>query len=319
MLLEALAPNSATSHVRDSVIEAVALAKTIKAEVHVIDKVWASEKLTLWHYELQRNLMQQNVARLSEEMRRGRFVIGTPIFICQTPDKNRFIVNGRHTLTAIVETGIALPLVLIFASVPTMDAVGRIYATFDIHRVRSYAASWKAFKGEDATTLEKKSLTGIPHILADFKATAAAFALLSREDRMELLKDYIDRGVLDVLGNALDTNGTPGTHELVRCVCRSGIIAVALYTCLHQPSAAAEFWRLVVTESHAEVNHPTRTLARYLRTAKGAGSAFQQGDIDQAALAWNNAWEGKFRSYHKPSAVKNFRILGTPFHKGRPE
>ena len=285
-------------------------------------QAWAADKLEKWHYELQRPLVRSNVDRLSEEILGDRFVAGTPIFVCSTPDGARFLVNGQHTLTAISETGRSIDLTMITLNVPDMAAVGRTYACFDIHRIRSYASSWKAYKGSDASYLETKALTGIPFIISGFNTSGSA-APPSRDARFVALKEYIACGALEVLADAWDVGNRGGATDLSRAVKRAGIIAVALCTARYQRSVANEFWHNVITEEHPESNHPTRALARYLRGSRlgPSGHAFQMQDIYTAALAWNASWQNKSANYFKPGGTTSatFRILGTPWHKGRPE
>lgn len=281
------------------------------ADIAEVDAAWASKALFAWHYPYQRKLIPDNVERLGKEMRAGRFVPATPVFICRTPDGAMYLVNGYHTLTAIKDTGARIWLTAIVLDVADMAAVGRVYATFDIHRARSYAASLKAYLSRDVSHFESKALSGMPFILADFR-TKHVRGTLSREERMELLKEYAIAGTVTLLENVV------AECELSQKITRAGIMAIMLYTCLHQPSMATEFWHLCVTEEHPDTNHPSRAFGRYLRRDHPAGSRGQEEDMVHAALAWNANFEGRTAAFFKPS-TGIFRLSGTPLAKGRKE
>ena len=49
----------------------------------------------------------------------------------------RFLVNGQHTLTALVQEGLASWLTVVEIDVPTLAGIGRRYEAFDRNMTRS--------------------------------------------------------------------------------------------------------------------------------------------------------------------------------------
>lgn len=287
--------------------------------IQLVTPDFARAKLEEWHYDLQRPLSKENVKRLCVEHLAGRFVPGTPVFVCEPPSRNKYQVNGRHTFNMVIDTDKACALTVVNLRVPNFDAVGLVYGRFDIHKTRSYADSLKAALGETPSAMAKKVLTGIPHILGGFSATAAGRQ--GRDDRIQLtINDYIKEGVVDRLYASLHGDGS--RSNVLKRVNRAGVIAIAAYTTKHQASFAHEFWGFVASESHPDVSHGSRVLANYLKENSSAGSRQQQEDMYQAAKAWNSAFEEKKVGYFKTSNWhdnhQQFYIAGTPWRKGNP-
>jgi hypothetical protein len=65
------------------------------------------------HFDRQRPIRQPHVERLKEEMDRGWFLPGTPIWLCVLPSGQEWIINGNHTLEAIGSSDFSVPLTVI--------------------------------------------------------------------------------------------------------------------------------------------------------------------------------------------------------------
>jgi hypothetical protein len=297
-----------------NVVERPALAKgaRITSSVEVVTPSAARCLRDTAHFARQRNISPFNVDRLASEMARGQFTPGTQIYICVLPSGAELIVNGNHTLEAIYKSGVPQVLTVTRKVVADEDEAGRIYAVFDIQKIRTWGDSLKATgAGEDIPLAQ--------YILAALGVIDARFALsrptsVSRLDRIAKLEEYREPAMM--LAAAM--NGSPThTQRLVR---RAGVLAVALETFRYQPSFAAEFWFRVAQDDGLSGAMPERALLSWLRNVKTANGLIGQREHCKAsAAAWNAAFRGEERTYVKPNAMVTFFLLGTPWANGVPD
>jgi len=80
-------------------------------------------------YQGQRPLRPHHVRFLRHLMRTGHWRQGAEIH-CARIENERFLVNGQHTLTALVQEHLSSWLTLVEIDVPTMAAIGRLYEAF---------------------------------------------------------------------------------------------------------------------------------------------------------------------------------------------
>lgn len=265
-------------------------------------------------FERQRPINQKNVERLAEAMRRGWFIAGTPVFICVLPDGREYIVNGNHTLEGVAESGVTIPLIMIRKRVPDMDAAARVYSNFDIQKMRSWTDTLRAVGYSE--TLPNAGLVGaaLPLIMGDFVDTPEArHRASSRDLRLQMLPEY--KRAAAIMAECMHDAPTAS----VRYLKRAPVFAVALYTAKHQPSFAAEFWRGMAMDDGLAGNDPRKALLRFCAKNSSSGTQKRMENLKAAVAAWNAGFEGRITEYFKPSAMSQIRILGTPFHKGKPQ
>lgn len=266
--------------------------------------------LTACEFERQRNLSLQHVERLGEEMKKGWFLSGTPIWICVLPDKSMRLVNGNHTMAAIVESGVTVPLTIVYQQVKSLEEAGAVYACFDIQRVRSFLnAAQAAGAGETVANLGAV-LAGVGGILRDFRfnTTDTGWERSSRRLRIDGLKEYEQAAQL----LAGYQHGAPTVN--LYPVRRAPIMAVALATTKYQPSTAEKFWGGMVHDDGLKARDPRKALLRYLMNRQGAGGGVvQQHQCFAAANAWNAFFEGREVDHFKGATSLSFTLAGTPW------
>lgn len=268
------------------------------------------------HFERQRPISPANVHRLALEMKRGWFIPGTPVYLCTLPDGKMQIVNGNHTLEAIRESGVSVPLTFVYARVDDIEAAARVYANLDLQKVRTWQNSLQAVRG-DATWFDGKVVSAVGIIMAGLAGTTKSRddggMATSRTARFEMFDEYKSAG--HILHEAM----LGGDRRIYRLATNAAALAVALITAKYQPSASAEFWGAVVKDDGLVVGDPRKTLIRYLQeNAGGSGSASRLNTIKAAASAWNAAWQNRDASFFKPALVTEIKILGTAWHNGDP-
>lgn len=263
------------------------------------------------HFERQRQITSRHVDRLAQEMRRGWFLAGTPIFICVMPDGRQFIVNGNHTLEAVHASGITLPLTIIRKKVRTFEDVAACYATFDIQKTRTWGDALKA--------------AGVATEIPNATKVVAALALIqsgfwdqgytdftSRRKRLDLLPEYTQAAHLLHVA----AEGAPSANQKI--LHRAAFLGVALYTARYQPTTAEEFWGGMAKDDGLAKNDPRKSLLRFGISNPISGGGTQRLYHAKAAmLAWNAFFEGRTLEHCRPSSMIAPRILGTPLHKGR--
>ena len=261
------------------------------------------------HYERQRDISQRHVTRLASEMSRGWFLQGTPIWFCVSPDQSMVIVNGNHTLEAIAEAGISVPLTFIYQQVVSDAEIARAYAAFDIQRTRSWAAAAHA-AGLDTNIVEvNKVLAAIGYLVSDFAPQGSKPAVSSRQARFAALEEY--RGAYQVIHAAW--HGSPQHNN--RVLLRAPVYAVALATARYQPSKAEEFWGGMAFDDGLRSNDPRKVLLRYLHNRSGDAS-HRRLSVLASSAAWNLFFKGGVTEYLKPQVNSRFWLLGTPWGRG---
>lgn len=281
-------------------------AASIRVEVMVTTPDMAAHLRRTCHFERQREIKPQNIQRLLSEAKRGTFVAGTPIFICVLPDESMHIVNGNHTLEMVVELAEPVPLTFIYCKVADLNAAGRIYATFDIHKLRTWMDGLRACGVGEDIEMVRYVLPAVGLIMGGFTPYTWATDANSRDLRFKTLKDYENASA--VLAAAI--KGAPVENQ--RKVRGSQIFCVALATTRYQPTAGAEFWGGMAHDDALAKNDPRKALLRFISNQQDLGVSSRTDRTRAAILAWNAFFRDENLEYCKPKAVKRIMILGTP-------
>jgi hypothetical protein len=260
------------------------------------------------HYDRQRRLSMEHIRRLASEMRNGWFLPGTPIWFCVMPDESMLIVNGNHTLEAVVDSGVSLPLTFVYQQVQTLEDVAKAYACFDIQRMRTWMQAAEAAGLAEDVPLAKNVLAALTHVIGDFNSDARHNPhLRSRPVRFRLMEEY--KVAASLLHSCL-AGAPPVNTKYVR---RSGVMAVALATVRYQPSSAETFWRDMVWDDGLRKDDPRKVLLRYLQQHDTTGTTATRENIIAAANCWNAAFENRTLDHVKPGNTTRVVILGTPW------
>jgi hypothetical protein len=262
------------------------------------------------HFPRQRNISNSNVERLAHEMRTGRFTPGTQVYIGVLPDGKEWVLNGNHTLEAVHASGIPQLLTITRKSVADEDDAGRVYAVFDIQKVRSWGDSLRATGAAEDLPNADKFLSAVGVIKNRFAQGNFAH-MASRLDRIGALVEYREPAEF---WNMITAGGC---RHATRLMSRAAVLAVALETIRYQPSFAIEFWGRIASDNGLVSTMPEKALLSWLRNNKSSGGVKNQGDHARAAAAaWNAAFRGEERQYVKPNSMTSFFLLGTPWANG---
>jgi hypothetical protein len=279
----------------------------LRAEIKWVEPQLARHLRDTCAFEWQRAIDSRNVERLSSEMKRGWFVAGTPVTVAVLPDNSMRLLNGNHTMEAIHASGVTIPVTFIFTRVSDLNEAGKIYATLDIQRVRTWVDSLRA-TGKGEFPLSSKSMSALGLIMQDFVfSTSNVEVNSSRNLRFGAMEDY--RTAATIIEHAL--HGAPGANK--RMLSRSAFLAVALATARYQPSTAVEFWKAAAFDDGLSRNDPRKALLTYGINNSARGGSDNTVHARAAALAWNAYFEGRPLEYCKPNQTTEFRLSGTPW------
>jgi len=283
----------------------------LDAKPGAISPAMARHMRDTMHFDRQRPISARNVERLAEEMRRGWFLAGTPIFICVLPDGRQLIVNGNHTLEAVVASGVTVPLTIIRKQVRDVEAAAKAYAVLDIQKTRSWTDTLRAIGHAETIPMAVLVNSAMSFILGGFRDRVEdRQAAASRNLRMAEIPEY--KAAAHLLAQCIE-NAPRSNVKLLR---RASVFSVALYTARYQPSAAEECWGGMVRDDGLKANDPRKALLRYLVNHHGTGSGGRRDCVRAAISAWNAGFQNRSLDHCRPSNSAEIRILGTPLHKG---
>lgn len=261
------------------------------------------------HFPRQRRIDRANVVRLAEAMVKGTFTPGTQIYLGQLPNGDQYVLNGNHTLEAVVASEKAQLLTITTVPVRSLDEAGEIYAVFDIQKRRSFKESLDA-TGKGEGIVDPRRVLSCMGIIA----TSFTHKFTGGGDRLALI-NMLDgyKESAEIFAQCI--KGAPKANgEMLK---RAPVMAVALETIKHQPSAAEDFWTKTAHDDGLPATAPEKALLNWLRNNRANGETARRMTTHAAASAWNAAWKGEERKFIKPSSMTTFFILGTPWDQGR--
>jgi hypothetical protein len=284
-----------------------------------VDPALAQQWLDNYLFSRQRKLRPHHVAALASIMRQGQFREGTPLSFAIL-DGHRHLVNGQHTLHAIVASGKTLRLNIEEHDCVTMEEVADLYSSFDIPMRRTGSDMFTAYDFAatyNLTTNMVDALAGaIPIIIGGFMPNTRGKEHPcnlyisnphNKQAAMGLWADPARAYFQTFLGNI---------PAQVRWQSqRAMVAAVGIITFRYQPVAAKEFWGRVATRLRLEADMPEYRLINYLTPSQETG--LRQGFMYSRAVAaaWNAAFSGRTlsRGLVPRHITKPMLIAGTPF------
>lgn len=276
----------------------------------------AAEKRRTAHFERQRDIDKSHVDQLVIQILNGHFVELTQIYICVLPDMSEYVVNGNHTLEALIKADIPYWLSIVYCPVHDLEEVARIYARFDIQKVRNWRARMRALGVGDLLGTARWSETYGSAITCIFERFYhAQFDTQIRTDadiRAPIMREWQEYADLYV------TCVSNGTTETIRLMRRSLFMAPAIEMFRYQPSKAREFWSVFAEDNGLLSGDPRRALLQYMRNLrnKDTHTVSMRITIRAVALAWNAFFKGSELAVCKPNQMGEFILAGTPWRDG---
>lgn len=303
------APSSASSPSAD----ARPMIYIIKEGRLVVSPDLAKRILTEADYEKQRHTYPHHVAFLSDAVRRGRWTPGSQIAFGYFGGRLH-MVNGRHRMLVVIETGEALEFQVLIVPCETEAQLDALYWRFDrAQRSRTTAEVLNAARVADKHGLSKgmsKSIfEAVPLIANHFvRPDYRQVPVKARSDdwKLEVAREWWKHGVTY---QALIDDAE---KWLKGRLLNSSVTAVALVTLKYNPEKAQEFWGGVSRNDGLRRRDPRHTLIADFN-ARPTNKATPIAAAIVSATAWSAFFEGRTISHLKVYENSVVRIAGTPF------
>lgn len=230
----------------------------------------------------------------------------------------RFLVNGQHTLYALLAAGVTLPLTIEERPVASWEELAQLYSTFDRHRRRHLRQLLKAKHLAQDVQLNQGQTENLASCLPLLCSGFAAVPRVGGNLRMyvnnsSLREAFVRLWTPEAAIFYQNIKGAPGA--LSQNARRSAVMAVALVTIHFTGTDAEEFWHRVTTPDGLSTKDPQHRFHIFLRAS--AIKDYEPHVYSRyVAAAWNAAWMGRTpQSLLTGDVAAPIRLEGTP-HTG---
>lgn len=284
-----------------------------------IDPILAQQWLAHHNFARQRRVRPHHVAALAQAMRQGTFREGTPISFAVVQGE-RYLINGQHTLHAIVRSGRALWLTIEEHHCKDSFEVAALYKTFDtqLRRTGSDLFAASDFAGtHDLSTNMVDALSGaISIIIGGFvsgtrgKDHPCNLFISNPHNKEAAMAMWAEPARAYFQTFSQDTPGFVKWQAH-----RAMVAAVGIVTFRYQPVAAKEFWERIARREMLTSSMPEYRLINYLAPPQESGMRMGFLYSRGVAAAWNAAFRGKTlnRGIVPRRLDLPMLIAGTPF------
>lgn len=266
----------------------------------------------------QRRLRPWHVKELENEMRKGRFLPVMPVGLVDCTDGKSYLVNGQHTLHAIVEYGAPVCQIVATYTGATYDDVVSLYSHFDTQNRRTFSDAASASGTVDRTGLTHTQLDALGGAL---EVIYSGFDKVGTDSRLPVSDklSFVEEWSPEMRLYAQTIAGANGFFKQMK---RASVCAVAIVTIRYCPADRTdEFWRQVALDDGLKRGDPRKALREFLAgTMMSGGNAIGKKAVTwwqmsrAVAHAWN-AWQrGESLQFIRlAKAKKPIVILGTPY------
>jgi len=271
---------------------------------------WLSHNL----WNRQRKRAEWQVDRLAIEMEKGRFTPGTQIHFGVLNGDPK-LVNGQHTLGAIVKYGAPIQLSVLYTDVADEKELGALYGRHDRHRGRTPHDAFLAAGLSHELNLSEQEVnsfgSGLKFVLMDFRRPSVNLdvEISASVDRLaDEMRQWQPAAGMYFEAVREARHGMRGTYR------RAPVVAVGLVTFQHQPSLATEFWAGAAGDDALGRNDPRRALNSFLATStSGHGDPINY--MRAVANAWNKFYDRDDLQFLRPGdqGRMGITIKGTPY------
>lgn len=260
---------------------------------------------------LRRPIRAAHVAYLARQMERGAFGNNLIDVVDCRKTGQRFIVNGNHTLRAIVKSGARLHLTFEETPCETIQDVRLAYSRYDRGLVRSRKDAMRSLNAVDGT--------GLPLSHVGYLASAVAFMMddyrlgqnARRSKGMGDDELYSELAAWAAEFQVLrEIVGGTKTWES-RIIRRRGVLSVALVTIRANKSKAIDFWTGVVSGVDIPRHSPILKVRDYLMETGIIGNSSRPGAMvhpDEMARTVAYCWD----KFVTGTPVKQMKVPGGP-------
>lgn len=278
-------------------------------------------------YPGQRRIRQEHVEYLAEEMSRGRFAPTTEIvFVIQ--DGRYYLVNGQHTLEAIIKSGTTQHVVVLEYMSNSDEETAYIYGIIDTNlgRRATDLTSALRIKEETGFTATQLNAVGAAVKMIHFKFTTYGQSTwrLHQDDLVRYIREYAPYAhqYFDIIAGC--------SRNITHATMRAPTLGVALVTLRFSAqrlggNTVIDFWRGAIIDDGIALKDPRKTAHTHLvsaRVAKGPSDMSRRAVYVSApysarllATCFNAHVEGRQLSRVRinDEASGPIKIVGSPF------
>lgn len=284
-----------------------------KNELVLVTPAIAEGWLNHANYERQRKRADWQVQRLAMEMEAGRFIVGSQIHFGVLNGRLK-LVNGQHTLAAIVKSGVPIELTVLYTTVADEKELGQLYGRHDRHRGRTPHDGFLGMGLSAEIGLEE----------VEVNAFAPALKWILTGFRRPSVSNHPELGSLDYMAEEMTKWGVhariyfdcvrDARHGMKAAYRRAPVVAVGIATVRYKKDRAREFWSGAVADDGLHKLDPRRALNQFLaQNSSGYGDPVIY--MRNIAGAWNKFYENGELQFLRPgdSGKVGVTIRGTPF------
>jgi hypothetical protein len=259
----------------------------------------AKNWLDNFNYAFQRNIRSYHVASLANEIVQGRFREKTQINFCSFGDSFH-LVNGQHTLSAIVTANAPVLLSVIVTECKNEQEVADQFARHDTHLTRQVADALFAHQvheefGVTKTQLQLMTAGCLYFAFMKGQMNVKAANQISNDTKLSLVREH---GGLakDAL---MMVNGT--TYGQASFMTRKTSLASMMVTIQGDVDISKSFWTAIALDDGLKQGDPRKTLLKlFNETITPGGRSFTAKKtipdhmiVKSCACAWNSFYDRK--------------------------
>lgn len=236
----------------------------------------AQHWLREFHYDGQRQFRPSRVDYLAEEMSRGTFLKNSPVHLAKCNNKE-YLINGQHTLRAIIKSGCMQELSVIDVACSSMEEVAIAYGVIDTQLKRSVSDMFSALNMAEeiglTNTLLSKLGTGVKILKTEF--APKNLKNIHPNDLKGWIREYAESGkrFFSIIAGA--------PQEMTTGLQRGTTVAVALATIRYASHFFGEariesFWRGVAFDDRLSITDARKVAHIHLLTTGFSGGGLSR-------------------------------------------
>jgi hypothetical protein len=270
------------------------------------------------HYEGQRPIREHHVEFLRYLISIAKHRPGTEVALAIHGGRE-YIINGNHTLHAIIRADKPLWVTLQRYHVSSPNEIDMLYNTFDRQLQRSPRDMLKAYGFAEHSGLSQRQ----GEVLFSAMRLVLSGFVYSTPKAIKTHGYLRDNELLYLAALKWTNEATWFVRDIAGCqkrwhdyLLRQPILAMALVQYRFNPGMAETFWHQIAHEDHIFPSHPTRLLAKWFQTEAHVQrrSAVELAYI--TAVAWNAMYTERSRgNVSMPSTEIPILIEGTPYSR----
>lgn len=279
-------------------------------EVITLTPERAAELLKYNTYKHQRALRKNHVAFLANEMTNGSFTQAT-VGLAKLVEET-YLVNGQHTLNAVVKSGVSISNVNLIKYLVYNDAeLANLYCTIDRNLPRGNA--------DVLATQELSERFGLSKSKLGFLAAATKYLIAIKSGNTTLWKQKINDSsfVSEIISNmdAFKSYEEVAINSPIKVstVFRQEVLALAILTIQNSQLKASVFWQGVIHDDGLAKNDIRKKANRHLTVNKTMGGGNAVGITrNQSFLAMVSFWNAWNKAKLTPNDDGKIQIALTP-------